>query len=646
MNIPVGEEPAPQSRAFSRVIATALAAALIFGAAAWALELQQYMAWSLYPQQFFAMALGLGLALAFLTMPVRRGSTRERIPWYDFVAAALGLLACGWIAVRYPDLVNAIFTRPAAAYIPGVIIVLLLLEALRRATGWALVIIVTVFLVYALIGNYVPGRLAARAQDWRGLGAYLALDVNGILGLPMAVVTTIVIAFIFFGNVLNTTGGSRFFTDLSLIAMGRLRGGPMKISVVASCLFGMISGSAVADVVAIGIVSIPLMTRAGYPAHKAAGVQSVASTGAQLMPPVMGAAAFVMAEFLQVSYAAVALAALVPALLYYAALFIQADLESARLGMRGLSAAEIPPARGILTGWPFVASFAVLIVALFRYNWQPERAALVAAGTAAVLSFVTGYQGRRPKLRELARSVVLSGYGAVDIILIGAGAGIVIGVLNVTGLSFNLTYLLVQVGASSAALLLVLSAIVCIILGMGLPTLGVYVLLAALVAPALIQLGINPMAAHLFILYFGMMSMITPPVAVAAFAGAAIAKADPMRTGYAAMRFGWSAFIVPFLFVASPTLIMIGKPVEIAQAIVTAFIGVWLVSIGIAGYFVRPLGWISRILFAIGGILALIPANAFTGGYWTDIIGVCMAIVLIGYEVMRPRVGASILPDT
>jgi TRAP transporter 4TM/12TM fusion protein len=646
MNMPAGEEPAPKSRAFSSVIATALAGVLTLGAAAWALELQQYMAWSLYPQQFFALALGLGLALAFLTLPVRRGSSRERIPWYDFVAAVLGFLACGWIAVHYPDLVNAIFARPAAAYIPGVIIVLLLLEALRRSTGWALVIIVTVFLLYALIGNHVPGRLAARAQDWRGLGAYLALDVNGILGLPMAVVTTIVIAFIFFGNVLNSTGGSRFFTDLSLIAMGRLRGGPMKISVVASCLFGMISGSAVADVVAIGIVSIPLMTRAGYPAHKAAGVQSVASTGAQLMPPVMGAAAFVMAEFLQVSYAAVALAALVPGLLYYAALFIQADLESARLGMRGLSAAEIPPARGILTGWPFVASFAVLIVALFRYNWQPERAALVAAGTAAVLSFVTGYQGRRPKLRELARGVVLSGYGAVDIILIGAGAGIVIGVLNVTGLSFNLTYLLVQVGASSASLLLVLSAIVCIILGMGLPTLGVYVLLAALVAPALIQLGINPMAAHLFILYFGMMSMITPPVAVAAFAGAAIAKADPMRTGFAAMRFGWSAFIVPFLFVASPSLILIGSPVEIAQAIITAFIGVWLVSIGIAGYFVRPLGWMSRILFAIGGILALIPAGAFTGGYWTDIIGVGMGIVLIGYEVMRQRVGVSILPDT
>jgi TRAP transporter 4TM/12TM fusion protein len=643
MNAADGEAPAPP--AFANTIAAVVAVALTLGAAGWALELPQYLSWSLYPQQFFAVALGAGLALAFLSMPVKRGEPRDHVPWYDLAAAALCFLAACWIAYRYQDLVNAIFARPAAAYIPGVIIVLLLLEALRRATGWALVIIITVFLLYALIGNHVPGRLAARAQDWRGLGAYLALDVNGILGLPMAVVTTIVIAFIFFGNVLNVTGGSRFFTDLSLIAMGRLRGGPMKISVVASCLFGMISGSAVADVVAIGIVSIPLMTRAGYPAYKAGGVQSVASTGAQLMPPVMGAAAFVMAEFLQVPYAEVALSALVPGLLYYAALFIQADLESARLGMRGLSAAEIPPARGILTGWPFVVSFVVLIVALFRYNWQPERAALVAAATAALLSYVTGYQRRRPQLGELARSVVVSGYGAVDIILIGAGAGIVIGVLNVTGLSFNLTYLLVQVGASSAALLLVLSAIVCIILGMGLPTLGVYVLLAALVAPALIQLGINPMAAHLFILYFGMMSMITPPVAVAAFAGAAIAKADPMRTGYAAVRFGWSAFIVPFLFVASPTLILIGKPLDIAQAIVTAFIGVWLVSIGIAGFFVRPLGWMSRILFAVGGILALIPAGAFTGGYWTDIVGVGMGLMLIGYEVMRQRVGGSVLRD-
>jgi TRAP transporter 4TM/12TM fusion protein len=632
MNEPGAKEPALPRRSATDVIANVLAVALTLGAGGWALEIQRTMAWSLYPQQFFAAALALALPLAFITLPAKKGAKRDSVPWHDWVAAALGFLAAMWIAIRYPTLVDAIFARPAGAYIPGTIIVLLLLEALRRSAGLALVVIIVVFVIYALFGDLVPGRLAGRAQEWRGLAAYLAFDVNGILGLPLAVVSTIVIAFVFFGGILNATGGGRFFTDASLIAMGRLRGGPMKICVVASCLFGMISGSAVADVVAIGIVSIPLMRNAGYPAFKAAGVQSVASTGAQLMPPVMGAAAFVMAEFLQTSYAEVALAALVPGLLYYAALFIQADLESAKLGMRGLPAAEIPPARGLITGWPFIISFAVLIVTLFRYNWLPEKSALFAAATAVILASIAGYQGRRPSWRALMMTIPATGRGVVDIILIGAGAGIVIGILNVTGLSFDLSYLLVQVGSSSAALLLVLSAVVSILLGMGMPTLGVYVLLAALVAPSLIQLGINPMAAHLFILYFGMMSMITPPVAVAAFAGAALANADPMRTGYAAVRFGWTAFIVPFLFVASPTLILIGHPLAIAESIVTAFFGVWLGSIAVVGYLVRPLGWPMRLLFGVTGLVALIPTGVLAQGLYTDIAAVAAGIVLLAYE--------------
>jgi TRAP transporter 4TM/12TM fusion protein len=631
------EDREPLPRSFASMIAGVLAVLLTVGAAAWSLNVPRYMAWSLYPQQYLAAVLGLALALAFLILPARRGTPRQSVPWYDFVAAALGLLASGFIAIQYPQLADTIFARPAAAYVPGAIIVVLMLEALRRASGWALVIIIAVFVLYALVGNYVPGRLAARAQDWRQLSAYLAFDSNGILGLPMAVVSTIVVCFVLFGNVLSATGGSRFFTDASLVAMGGFRGGPMKISVLASCLFGMISGSAVADVVAIGIISIPLMRGGGYPAYKAGAVQAVASTGAQMMPPVMGAAAFVMAEFLEVPYARVALAALVPALLYYVALFIQADLESARLGMRGLPRSKIPPARGLVTGWPFVVAFTVLIIALFRYNWEPSRAALAAAAVAVVLALAAGYSGRRPKLRELGNTLPRTGRGIIEIVLIGAGAGIIIGVLNITGLSFNLTYLLVQIGGSSAALLLVLSAVICIILGMGMPTLGVYVLLAALVAPSLIQLGINPMAAHLYIFYFGMMSMITPPVAVAAYAAAAVAKAEPMRTGYAAMRFGWTAFIVPFLFVASPTLILIGHPVAIVEAVVTAFLGVWLVSIGLAGYFVRLIGWPQRLLFVAAGILALIPAGAFPGGVFTDIAGVGTGVVLLGYELLRRR---------
>jgi TRAP transporter 4TM/12TM fusion protein len=341
-----------------------------------------------------------------------------------------------------------------------------------------------------------------------------------------------------------------------------------------------------------------------------------------------------MAEVLQVPYASVALAALVPGLLYYAALFIQADLESAKLGMRGLSAAEIPSARSVLTGWPFVASFAVLIVALFRYNWQPERAALVAAATAALLSYVTGYQGRRPNLGELARSVVRSGYGAVDIILIGAGAGIVIGVLNVTGLSFNLTYLLVQVGASSAVLLLVLSAIVCIILGMGLPTLGVYVLLAALVAPSLIEAGVAKLSAHMFILYFGMMSMITPPIALAAFAAASISRGDPMKTGYVAMRMGWVAYVIPFVFVLSPTLLMVGAPWKIALNVTSATIGVYVASVAMVGYFTRPLGVVARLLLGIGGLAAVFPDTVIGASGAVDAVGIALSAAILGREYL------------
>ncbi len=635
------EPGGPRDRAPSRsswsTAVYGLAALLTFGAAFWSLGLPRYLHWSLYPQQYIAAVLALALPLAFLTLPAKRGADRESVPWYDAAAAALGLVAAGYVAVRYPHIVNQIFFRPPEAYIPGVIIVLLVLEALRRATGWALVIIVVAFILYALFGDAFPGRLSARAQDWQGLASYLAFDINGILGIPMAVATTIVVAFIFFGNLLASTGGTKFFTDAALVSMGRYRGGSMKIAVVASALFGSVSGSAVANVAATGIVTIPMIKRNGYPAHKAGAIEAVASTGGQLMPPVMGAAAFLMAEFLQVPYSDVVLAALVPGLLYYVALFIQADLEAGKMGIAPVAASEIPERRSVIGGAHYFLAFAVLIYALFTLHWQPERAALAAAGTVVVTGLLFGYQGVRPKLRDLVNAFARTGRAVVEIILISAAAGMVIGVLNVTGLSFSLTYTLVQIGAGSAVVLLLLSALVCIVLGMGLPTLGVYVLLAALVAPALIEVGIEPMAAHLYVMYFGMMSMITPPVAIAAFAAAGIAEAPAMRTGFAAMRFGWTAYIVPFLFVASPTLLLIGAPESVAIAVVTATMGVWLVSIALAGYFTRVLSWPMRISFTAAGLLALVPAGAFEAAVWTDVAGAVLGAVLIGREVIAAR---------
>jgi TRAP transporter 4TM/12TM fusion protein len=625
------------SRSIWYPIACVLAAALTLGAVAWSLNAPRYFGWALYPQQFFAAELGLALATAFLMLPARRGAAREIVPWYDAALAAIGFCAAGYVAVYYADLVHSIFFRPPAAYIPGLIIILLGIEALRRATGWALVIIVVVFLLYAMFGDLVPGRLSGRPQDWQKLAAYLGFDSNGVLGIPMAVATTIVVAFIFFGNLLSATGGSSFFTDAALAGMGRFRGGSMKIAVVASGLFGSISGSAVANVVATGVVTIPMIKRGGYPAHKAGAIEAVASTGGQLMPPVMGAAAFLMAEFLQVPYSSVVLAALVPGLLYYVALFIQADLEAAKLGISRVESAEIPRLRSVLSGWHFILSFAVLIYALFVLNWQAERAALSAAGTVIVTALLFGYKGIRPGLWSIVQSLWRTGFAVLDIIIISIGAGMVIGVLNITGLSFNLTYALVQLGAGEPVILLVLAALVCIVLGMGLPTLGVYVILAALVAPALVEVGVDRMAAHLFVLYFGMMSMITPPVAIAAFAAAGIANADPMRTGVAAMRFGWSAYIIPFLFVSSPSLLLAGTPEAIVLAIVTAVMGVWLVSIGLAGYFVRKIPLALRGGFAAAGLLALIPAGAFPGALYTDIAGAAIGGLLILREVIAVR---------
>lgn len=620
-----------------RPVANGLAALLILIACAWALNVPRYLGVSYYPQQFFALILSMALPLAFLSYPARRTSQRITLPWHDLALAVLAMATMLYITINYPQLVLQIFSRPMAVWLPGLIVTLLVLEALRRATGWALVIIIAAFLIYAMFGNYIPGRLQGRAQPWDLLAGYMAFDSNGILGLPISVAATVVITFILFGSLLATTGGTRFFTDAAMLGMGRFRGGSMKIAVLASGLFGSISGSAVANVVGTGVITIPMIKKDGYPAHKAAAIEAVASTGGQLMPPVMGASAFLMAEFLSVPYSTIVVAALVPAILYYVALFIQADLEAARLNIAPVPKDALPSGKGVIFGLHFVFAFAVLIYALFVMRWQPEKAALLGALSLMLTALVFGYQGERPKIGALIGTLASTGHAVVEIILISAASGLVIGALNVTGLSFNLTYLLVQVGGGSVIALLALSAIVCIILGMGLPTLGVYVLLAALVAPALVQVGIEPIAAHLYVLYFGMMSMITPPIALAAFAAASIARAPAMATGWAAMRFGWSAYVIPVLFVFSPTLIMIGAPVDIAIAIITAVMGVWLISAAFAGFFARRLSGAMRGLFAAFGLLALIPAGAFPGAEVSDLLGVAGGIAVMAFEIIKRK---------
>ena len=643
MNPPDSNEPSVAQAPAARVLAGALASLITLGSIAWALDITIWFRLNLYPAQFFAAVLALAVPLAFISLPARRNALRGRAPWYDWVCAAVGFAAIGYLAWEYQSLADLIVLAPKDAVIAGGIGLVLSLEALRRATGNTLLIISVVFIAYALWGDFLPGRLAAQTTDWQTLTAYLALDVNGVLGLPLAVASTIVIAFLLFGELLKASRGSLFFTDIAMLTMGGFRGGPAKMAVVGSALFGSISGSAVANVVATGVITIPLIKRSGYPAHKAAAIEAVASTGGQLMPPVMGASAFLMAEFLQIPYKDVVLAALLPAILYYVALFVQADLDAAKLRIPPLAKRDMPPMRRAMGGLYFVVPFAILIVALFVYNQTPQMAALLAAAPLIPLAVIFGYGGARPGWRDFLATLPAAGFAALDIILVCVAAGIVIGVLGISGLGFGLTLTLVHLGEGNLAILLVLTALVCIVLGMGLPTVGVYVLLAALVAPALVKVGISPIAAHLYVMYFGMMSMITPPVAIAAFAAASLAGAEAMRTGWSSVAFGWTAFVVPVLFVLSPQLLLIGEPWGITLAAVTAIAGVWLGSIAIAGYYVRPLSHAARLGFGAAGLLALIPAGAFRGAVYTDVVGALAGAALIGREllIMRKRVAPS-----
>ena len=625
----------------ARIVSAALASAITLGSVGWALDLPLWLGLDVYPAQFFAAMIALALALVFIAYPARRGAPRPGVPWYDWALAAAGFAAACYLALEYQRLVDLIVLRPRGAVIAGSVMIALSLECLRRTTGRTLTAIALAFIAYALWGDALPGRLAAHATNWQRLSAYLALDVNGVLGLPVAVATTIVVSFLLFGELLTASRGSHFLTDLAMLSMGRFRGGPAKMAVVASAFFGSISGSAVANVVATGVVTIPLIRRSGYPAHKAAAIEAVASTGGQLMPPVMGASAFLMAEFLQIPYSEVVLAALVPAILYYIALFIQADLDAARLGIAPVPKAELPVPRRVLPGLYYLVPFVVLVVALFHFNQTPQFSALIAIVPLVPLALAFGYRGERPAWRDFFAAVPTAGRAALEIIMVCVAAGIVIGVLGISGLGFGLTLTLVEIGKGSLPVLLLLTAIVCIVLGMGLPTVGVYVLLAALVAPALVKVGIAPIAAHLYVMYFGMMSMITPPVAIAAFAAASLAAADPMRTGWSAVIFGWTAFVVPVLFVLSPQLLLIGGFWSVGLTVVTAVVGVWLVSIAITGYYTRALSAPLRVAFASAGLLALIPAGAFTGAIYTDVIGVVGGLGLIAREALPRRPAAA-----
>ncbi len=612
-----------------RVAGRVLGGLLTAAALAEAADLYRAVGIVVFAEQRLLALLGLALGTLYVLKPATPGAKRPSVPWFDALAATAGVLVCFYLSWHYERIFEELYSRPRDALVGGAVILVLVAEGVRRTAGPVLFIFLLSFFALGLVSHFIPGQFQGRDVDFDRLVIYLSLDSNSLVGIPLTVATTIVIAFIYFGNLLDLSGGSKFFTDISTALMGRYRGGSAKIAVTASSLFGSISGSATSNVVSTGVITIPLMKKGGYPAHTAGAIEAVASTGGQLMPPMMGAAAFVMAEFLQISYQEVVLAALIPAVLYYVALFIQADLYAAREGIARVDEASIPPRWPVFrAGWPYVAPFAVVILCLFYLNLRPETSALWAAGSLVPIGLFIGYQGERMRWWVILTVLAKTGALCVQLLMISCMAGIIIGVLNITGLGFALTQAIIHLAGGQIAMILVLAALISIVLGMGMPTLGVYLLLATLVTPSMTEVGIPPMAAHLFALYFGMLSLITPPVAVAAFTAATVAGADFMRTGFAAVHFGWTAYVVPFLFVLAPELLMEGSALEILHTSATAVIGVWLVSAGFMGYFARPLGAGHRILFMAAGLLLFFPASGVSQGIWTDVAGACLAGVL------------------
>ena len=633
------------------LLMTALRAAIVLIVVAWIANIPGRLQIPLFTEQLLVAVLGLSLALTFLTVPLSWKDSgeeavaksliaRERKPptLIDYGLAVLALASCFYVAARYPALIHELVGRPWHGVMVAAIIVLLVFEASRRVTGISLVLIVLALCAHALLGWMLPGAFASRPVSLSRLIVYLGIDTNALLGGMLQIAVVVVVPFIIMGQVLTRCGGSDFFADLAAALMGRFRGGAAKIAVAGSALFGMISGSAVANVASVGTITIPLMKRAGFPAATAAAIEAVGSTGGQIAPPVMGAAAFLMAEYLQVPYATVMVAAVIPAILFYAALFFQVDLESAKLGIHGAPRESLPTlGQTLRAGWHFPIPFLVLIGGLLWWNLEAEYAALLAIAILIGLALVVPYKGRRVRPLEALTAIVSAGGAVVDIIAITAISGILIGAMNITGVAFSLTQQIISLSGGSLALLLLITAFASFVLGLPLPTLGVYVILATLAAPALTQAGIAPIQAHMFVLFSGILGMVTPPVALAAFAGATIAQSDQWKTGWVATRLSWCAYLIPFMFAYSPQLVMNGAPLDVVLRLAVTLAGILAGTVAVVGFLKTRVTLASRILFAVIALMLLAQPTMFDGAVWLNIAGALAGAAAIGWEMMRTR---------
>jgi len=624
------------------LLANCIAALLPLSTIVYALQILPEFGVVIYKEQFLVYFLTLAMVLTFILIPARRPAADEedrpgRPPWYDLVLVVAALCAGGYTALWYHVLLPQLGLLTTDKILASSVGIVLLLEATRRYAGMTMVTVGLVALAYAYFGHYLTGVFSTRPIRLDRLVQYNYMSEGAIHGLPLFVAALVVTAFMLFGRMLFDVGGGKAISDFAFAAMGSRRGGPAKVSVVGSALFGSLSGSASANVATTGMVTIPMMKETGYPAHKAAAIEAVSSTGGLILPPIMAATGFIMAEFLGIPYSTVALAALLPALLFYLCVYLQVDLEAGREGLVGLKRDALPPLKPALIGMaPVALPIFVLLYSLFGLHQSPEVSAFLATATVVLVSLVT--PSMRQSLTGYLKVLASTGEAVVYIALVCAIAGLVMGVLGLTGLGANISQYLVQISGGQVWLLLVFAALGSIVLGMGVPVTATYIILVVLIGPALVKAGVPELAAHMFIFYFGTLSFLTPPVCISVFVAAAIARAEPMRTALFAVRLAIVAYVIPFLFVFNDAFLMQQGALDTVNAVVGSVGGIVLLSVGLAGFLVTRLAWPLRAVALAAGLTTL----AYGSAYWAIAAAGWALVVLLYYLQRRGRVDEAV----
>lgn len=573
--------------------------------------------------------LGFGMCIVFLTYPMLKKSSKTKIAWYDYILAALATMSNAYLVVFNQTLANRAGQVTMVDLIMGIILIVLLLEAARRVVGPVLVGVAIFFLIYALFGNHFPSVIAHGGVSIQNLVRHMYLTTEGVYGTALGVSTNFIFLFILMGAILAHMGTGEFLIDIAICAFGRMRGGPAKAAVVSSALFGMVNGSAVANIATTGTFTIPLMKKVGYAPHFAGSTEASASIGGQIMPPIMGAAAFIIAENLGVPYITVCAAAALPAALYFTGIFFAVHQEAVRMDIKGMAKEDIPKLREVMKRFYLIIPLLV-IIALLVIGFSPAMAGFIAVFTGIVLSWLKKESRLTPK--KIFYAFAQGAKNAMEVLIACAVVGFIVGSFTLSGLGLKLASLVVDLGGGYLIFTLALTALASLILGMGVPTTANYVMMAMITVPAVSAMGVVPMAAHLFCFYFGIISDLTPPVALGALAGSGIAGAKFWPTALNATKLGIAAYVGPFFFVYNPILLLGQFPFTIHTlvAIPTAIIGIMVLSCAIYGFVLVKAAWYERIICAASALFFIMPT------IWISLLGIGL-FVLVYLNQMRKK---------